>query len=408
MPLYGRRDIPGDKGLVGVNDQRNVLNRTIRASVNNVDAKNGVAILTYESFPGGGKYVTVAPLWMSFPNSKVGNPAWGRFMPQEGDIVRLSFDYDDCPTIVGYDVAANKDGVADGLTGWPMLNENYNLATTSPNSSNAMFANFIPIKPGEYDFMSSGGAYIYGNENGRLYMAGGTVSISMVKNDLRISSNAKLWSHTADDCELRFGQVRRINPVSQVDEPDSDDTRKEFLAKLKKTTTVGDVTTIMDLSTFGLGDIVDDLGTVVNAPTSNLPARLWYQSFNNGTESLKMAIDTSGNWDVIAPSATTGVKFDFSAGSWDTKFSKTVHTDTVSTVIASPSIKLGSSSAFESAVLGNTFQSKLNDVLTSLNIVLTSLVCGVGPVQSVNTPDLAAKIIALQATPWLSSKVKVE
>jgi hypothetical protein len=405
MPLYGRRDIPGDKGLIGFSDQRNVLNRTIRANVNNVDAQNGVVMCSYESLVGGGKYVTAPPLWISFP--KKGGPAWGRFMPQEGDIVRLSFDYDDRPTIVGYDVSAERAGVADGLTGWPVLNDNYNTAQTSPNADNAMFVQFAPINPGEYDFMSSGGAYIHGNKNGRLYMAGGTVSISMVKNDLRISTNAQLWSHSADNCELRFGQVRRLNPVNQMDEP-SDTTYKEFSVNLKKTVIAGTTNVVTNLSTFGLGDIVDETGIVINAPTSSLPARFWYQSFNNGTESLKMAIDTNGNWDVIAPSATTGVKFDFSAGEWNTKFSKTTHTDTVSTVIASPSIKLGSSSAFESAVLGNTFQSRLNDILTSLNIVLTTLMCGVGPVQSVNMPDLAAKIIALQTIPWLSSKVKVD
>ena len=76
------------------------------------------------------------------------------------------------------------------------------------------------------------------------------------------------------------------------------------------------------------------------------------------------------------------------------------------------SIHLGVSSgqdATEKAVLGDTFQSKLSDVLTSLQTVLGSLVLpSMGPVQSVNLPDLIAKIAALQSAPWLSQNVKLK
>lgn len=323
MGLYGRRDIPGEASVGDAIDQRGVLDRTIRAQVRTVDAENGIVVLVYENLPSGGKYVTAAPLWMSFPDAKIGNPAWGRFMPQEGDLVRVSFDYDDRPVIVGYDIIGEMDSVADGLTGWPAINKQYKDAAGNEDCppEKAKFAQFTPINPGEYDFMSNGGAYIYGNNQGRLYLAGGTVSITLIKNDLRISGRAQLWSHSADDCELRFGQVRRVDPSDNLDKKvsvDSDGKFKEFGIVLKKTIEAGQTS---DIATLKMGNVVDDSGAVQNSVTASQPARLWFQAFDDsGTEVLKTIVDNLGNWDVIATDqATTGLNFDFAKGAWTAK-----------------------------------------------------------------------------------------
>lgn len=338
MSLYGRRDVIGERSVGDIIDQRGVLNRTIRAQVRTVDSDNGFVVLIYENMPSGGKYVTAAPLWMSFPDSKIGNPSWGRFMPQEGDLVRVSFDYNDRPIIVGYDIDAAKLGVADGHSGWPAINDEYKKAAGDENgdASKAKFAQFTPIKPGEYDFMSNGGAYIYGNNQGRLYLAGGSVSVTLIKNDLRISQRAQLLSHTADDCELRFGQVRRINSANNLDEKvssDSDGKFKEFGVVLKKTLEAG---SSQDVATFKMGNVIDDSGSAQQSSASK-DARLWYQAFTDaGEEALKMVIDNVGNWDILAPNADTGVNIDFTNGPWKTKSKSTEWTISDSWVIKTP------------------------------------------------------------------------
>ncbi len=346
MPLYGRRDSPDEDDIGDALDQKSVLDRTIRAQVRSVDAENGIVILIYENMPGGGKYTTIKPLWISFPDAKIGNPAWGRFIPQEGDLVRVTFDYDDRPVIVGYDIAAELADVGDGLSGWPALQEQYKSAKDSSAPGNkAKFAQFTPLKPGEYDFMSSGGAYVYGNNQGRLYLAGGNVSVTLIKNDLRISQRAQLLTHSADNCELRFGQIRRTNPTNQLEEKISADSAgafKEFSVVVKKTVSSSET---QDLATLKLGNVVDETGTVLAGEEDY---RVMIQSFvDAGTESLKMSMDKLGNWDVLAPThATTGVTFDFSAGNWITKFKEMTHQASVSFTVETPEVLHDASTSF--------------------------------------------------------------
>lgn len=402
MPTYGRRNNPTEHHIKESIDQRNVLNRTIRAQVSTVDAENGFVVLTYENLPSGGKYATVQPLWMSFPDAKIGAPAWGRFIPQQGDLVRISFDYDDRPVILGHDITAARSTVADGLSGWPLLNEEYKKARgPDAPADRAKFAQFTPLKPGEYDFMSSGGAYVYGNNRGRLYLAGGNVSITLVKNDLRISQRAQLLSHSADDCELRFGQVRRNDPADQLEKKVSSDSNglfKEFAVVLKKTISAG---TTANLTTLKLGNVVDDTGSVLSGVN---PYRLYYQSFiDAGTESLKMTIDNLGNWDVLAPTeATTGVTFDFSAGDWTTKFKTATHTNSDKTSIDSPNINLGAIDATEHLILGDKYRSAEETMIKDLADQLKNLADAVSTFCTTIAPTCASAVTTSPGSPIAS------
>lgn len=305
MPTYGRHTIPGEKGIDGAFNNREVKNRILRAQISQVEPSNGFVTITYENMPSGGRYATVPPLWMSFPDPKISSgPAWGRYMPQESDIVNVAFGYDDSAHIIGYDIVAGKDGIADNESGWPQLNTQYVAATNDADSKNARFAQFIQLNPGEYDFMSSGGAYIYGNNRGRLYLAGGSVSISLLKNDMKLAMRAKLNTIDADDCQLRFGQVRRVDQATQAENPiNSNDSAKEFSVSLA---TSGDVKT--PIAKLSLGDLYDDNGQVITVSTiaNGTNARKIHVVYDtNGQEVFREAIDDSGNWVVESLSDST-------------------------------------------------------------------------------------------------------
>ncbi len=386
--MTGRRSTPDDYHVGKAVAQRQVLNRTIRAQVQTVDAPNGIVTLIYENMPGGGKITSIQPLWMSFPKSDIGSPAWGRFIPQQSDLVRVSFDYDDRPVIVGADISAQKKDVGDGLSGWPALNAEYTKAKNSGSSGpaeKAKFAQFTPIRPGEYDFMSSGGAYIYGSDKGRLYLSGGNVSITLIKNDLRISQRAQLLSHTSDNCELRFGQVRRNNATTQLDSKisaDSSGVYKEFSVVIRRTI---NSQTSQDLSTFKLGNVIDESGSILGS--NDNPYRYLYTSYDaSGNEALKMAVDNKGNWEVIASDqATIGATFEFEDGDWNTSFKTAAHVNTTKTSIDSPDIHLGAVDAPEALILGNTYgnaeieyvgdaASQVSDLATSVQTLCTAIV----------------------------------
>ena len=392
MPGYGRRDSPGEFDIGSVTDKKAVLNRTIRAQVKLVNADNGYVVVNYENMPSGNKCVTVRPLWMSFPDEKKGSPAWGRFMPQEDDLVRVSFDYDDHPVMVGHDIEASKNGVADSESGWPALHDEYQKVTgkSNPPPKTAKFAKFLPLKPGEFDFMSSGGAYIYGNNQGRLYMACGSVSTTMVKNDLRISSRAQLWSHSADDCEIRFGQVRRsteANPIDSKVASDTNGTFKEFSVQLKTTVSAGVATNLAEIKA---GNVVDSSGNVVNSAKSRKPLRYSYRTFDAvGAQVMQMSIDDAGNWDVLAPLyADTGINFDFSAGDWlarvkKLEFDASTSVDIVSPdqtftadssfTVESPAIKLGGSSSNNPLILTTVYEPAEKQMVTGLATQIRNL-----------------------------------
>lgn len=351
MSQYGRRQVPGEKGPRDLINQQNVLNRTIRAQVTSVEPTQGYVILTYESLPGGGKYATVPPLWMSFPPSTSTNgPAWGRYMPQQTDLVKVSFDYDDRPYIMGYDIIASKDDIGGSHFGWPALNDQYEAAHGNPDvdPDRAKFAQFVPLNEGEYDFMSSGGAYIYGNNRGRLYLAGGSVSVSLIKNDLRISSRSQLWSHIADNCDFRFGQVRRTDPSTQLDTTvatDASGTYKEFMIDVQTTVAPG---TSTRLGLMQVGNVTDpSAGTVTTSSATGSPLRYNYVNYSDaGISNLTSAIDNLGNWEVIAPTAPNGVKFDFSLGEWQTSFTTINHIASSSCTLTSPTVTYNASSSF--------------------------------------------------------------
>jgi len=343
--MSGRHYVPGDRSQHANIGRNHVFDRTIRAQITGVDSTNGYAIITYAGLPSGGKFATVAPLWLSVPNPIVGGPAWGRFMPQQSDVVKVAFDFDDTPRIVGFDVAAGKQGIADANAGWPQLNDLYNDAvSTGSQARNPSMRQFTPLFPGEYDFMSSGGAYIYGNKRGRLYLAGGSVSVSVIKNEMRISMSAQLTSSVSETSEFKFGQVRRLDPTDQTEKTvaiDAGGKFKEFRVKLQTATAPS---ASLSLAKLQLGNVVTDSGALDMSPVSNQPMRYSQKAYDiSGNEVYHSAVDFLGNWDTVANTAATGWNLKFPAGNWNTQFVSVTDQRTSTTVNSTASWQLNSS-----------------------------------------------------------------
>jgi hypothetical protein len=319
----GVKSIPGyNVGTGSSINTASVYTRTVRAIVRSTDSTNGFVKVDYDGLVSGGKDITVNPLWMSFPfpdPEKGQYPAWGRFMPQPGDIMKVSFDPSNNPTIVGYDISAGKPNIANGA-GWPQINSVHESAKADPSKkldvningkdlkvSIAKYALFTPLHPGEYDFMSSGGAYIYGQKDGKLLLAGGTTTISIAKAEMRISQMSQLLTHQADDCEFRFGQVRRPDDNGVDATVEGKEDNKEFRVNIKITAAAGQSTDLID---FHMGNVVDVDGNVVNTPYSAKDARYLLKVLDgSGEEVYQSSIDKEGNWDVKATDSKFTAKF---------------------------------------------------------------------------------------------------
>lgn len=368
MPIFGRRDVPGDMSLKEQLDSETVRDRTIRAQVTSVDPDNGFVLVDYSGLPSGGRYVTVPPLWMSFPppNAAVG-PAWGRYMPQPTDIMKLSFDRDGSIRAVGYDIVANSRDVADGYSGWPELMRLYEAAL-KPGTDPAFqrFGQFVPLKPGEYDFMSSGGAYVYGNNRGRLYLAGGSVTVSLTKTDFRLDTTAQMWKHQADECDLRFGQARRVkDQATGLEVATADAAAREFNLRVNRGQS--------KLGQMVVGNVIGEDGSVINSRFNN-PVRYRLELFTASSASaLLQQIDNVGNIEYAAPNAQGGIFLDFSAGKWESKNTEVLFNASSKFSVVSPSVNLGDTSPTEQLVLGTTYINAQTTWATDINTFASSL-----------------------------------
>lgn len=390
----GRGYSPGDVDSTSVANVESVHNRTIRAQVTKVIYKDGYVEMTYESLPGGSKVATVPPLWMSFPKPSVGGPAWGRFMPQESDIVKVSFDYNDEPRIVGYDVIAFDKAIAYGYAGWPKLKDQ-NDKYVAGNKSRPQFANFTALEPGEYDFMSSGGAYIYGNKSGRLYMMGGGVSIALTKNENSITTVASLAIGKSADSEIRFGQVRR--PVAGLEKTlvaDATGAYKEFNVLVNGPTKI-------PLASVKMGNVAG-LATV-DMSSKGQPLRYSLETNADATPlpTFSMKVDSAGNTELAGKTA-----------SLSTEYVDATMKATASHTVESPNIKLGGTGSNNPLLLTTVYGPAEQQVITQLATQVSALQAQVTAITIAMTAYTAAVSLAYPpaaagATAWAAALVPI-
>ena len=283
---YGRSASPDDNRVYPDN-ARSSYDRTLRAVVvDGTDTANGYVKCEMAGLQGS-RYATLNPLWMSFP--KGAGAAWGRYAPFKNDILKVSFDTNNRLHIIGYDIVANKEGIADDISGWPQLNDLHINGPKDNDSadiktSKERFKDFMPLNPGEFDFMSTGWSYIKGDNTGKLYMAGGKkVSISLIKGDNVLDSLAQLFRHNADTSIFRFGQTRRVDTRGKIVAV-GDGKKYEHSIVLKNGST--------DIANVYIGDIYTENGT--ESGNSTNVYRFAQNFYKNGNLTYEETIDAAG------------------------------------------------------------------------------------------------------------------
>lgn len=344
------------------------LNRVIRAQITNVDGPHGYVTYTYDGLPGGGHSVTVEPLWMSFPRN--GKGAWGRFMPQVDDMIKIGFMPDDTAKMLGYDIEAGQPEVDTGNVGWPAIHEQYEKCQSGGNDARPQYANFVPLKEGEYDFMSSGGSYIHGSDTGRLYMSGGPVSIVLTKDELKLQTNAQYHKSMAENSTIRFGQVRRQK--NGTEEAVGNGSMREFGVEVAGTTT---------LASFKLGNAVDEAAVTSK---KGQPVRALLRAYGDTSDKkLEMQIDSVGN-----------MVLDAAAGEFISEFTAYKMTASSSFTIASPTIKLGGDSSSNPLLLTSVYGPAEQQVITQLAAQISQLATQVSLLSAAIATYAAAEAIA--------------
>lgn len=376
--MSGRPPIRGDRPWHGILSPNEVHSRTIRARATNPNTEDGYVTLDFDGLPSIGRYASIPWMWASFPSP--GQGAWGRYMPFHNDMVKVSFDYDDTAHIVGFDVKGESPEVADGHAGCPKVRR---------ASASGTLPLYHTLKSGEFDFMSIGGAYVFGSATGQLLMQGGPTTIVLTKSTNSIRTEAAQHVQFSGTSLIRYGQVRRKlagspgevagfptlpNPAA-IWNPDG--SLSEYQIQVNKNVSGINV----PMTRFALGAVTSDSGVPEISTSTGVLRRFVLEVFDSAglTKVCALEGDAAGSVAIVAHTAPA--------------FTISMPLATVS--IKAPDIELGlvpTGGAVEGATLGVS----LTTAIAKLTVALTPIIANGSVPRPALTSELATVATALE------------
>lgn len=181
------------------NDTGAFMNRIQLATITDVNEERGTCTLSFDATPGERQNVAL-PFYLHIgKKGQRGKSAWRREMPQPGDVVKVGFDSNSTARIIGYDTI-----------GYDQL--------ASIQESEGKFG-FRDLKMGEFDQKSSGGAYLKGDVNGTLFLAGGMSSLTLDRKNYEARINSGVVKESLGTSTFRRGLVKRTPIPFQPEQP---------------------------------------------------------------------------------------------------------------------------------------------------------------------------------------------
>jgi len=362
-------------------DTRNpcYLDRLVRGQIADISEDIGrLSINIIDSSPGY-EQVTVPTLWFSAnaKNDVDGNPivgslktAWGRYMPLGSEIVDIAYRNDCTAAIVGYNATADENR----STGWSVLKK-------LQENNVSGYSSFKQLKRGEFDFKSSGDAYIYGSAGGTLLLAGGVATIKLDKQSYRITTtSSEIHNITGGGTtELRLGTVFRLTPPNIVESPQSvvplAPPYLEFMVDVNNP--IAGYKSPQSRAKLHFGDI---LLPIVNTPEFSLKTGLPLRgkiSIGDAADALEvfgLQIDNTGN--VIWLQSQTGILAGLDMTMFQWKALTTTNIDFTAGAkfsITSPMILLGGVTAIHPLILSTPYRAAEDVLFNSLQAYLIAI-----------------------------------
>lgn len=311
--------------------------------------------------------------------------AWGRYIPQEGDMLLIGFDTNGDPYALGYQAVSYKymkqlddDNEERGGIGWGD-------------------ASGTRLKPGDWDFMSRGNSRLYLTDRAGLYSGAHSLVLDKTTDKTTLST-ALLIKRFGTASESRDGVARRLKIITDTEETDipsaTGGTAQESTNIARQSTIL--LPTGYELARTSIGEVIDELTFLPMVPAMAYPDLTnlagtgvsQYRSvtgIQGQTEFFAELVDDLGNYGV---SATTATAFQWATplADWEilsksfkvtateaveflcTEFAVTSSSSTHTTLdfsVDSPSVSLGTGAA-EGLVKGNTFNASLMPLITAL------------------------------------------
>lgn len=331
-----RHPNPGEGSLRrrGLQEEKQNLNRVHIAQIASVDTEHGTASVVVNGTAQ--KYnVAIPTLGLSAHSQR---SSWMRYMPQNLDYVKLGFGTDGRPEVLSmatwgdrYSVsdAKNSGTAADGPGGARYIG-GYAQVQSLANAGKGQLRDFVPLRQGEWDFRSSGNAYIHGSDQGRLLLAGGPSKIEIRKTRNEIESRTGLTViGDGEGTALRLGDVKRKLLPTDFN---------ESVVLTPPSTKEYDVTVstggLLPLSLYQarIGDVRDSLGQIELSPapiSAPVRARYSYYDATGLATGLEGTVDILGNVVFThGAGALSGLSLTGLTGSLTTQYLSTSMTST--------------------------------------------------------------------------------
>lgn len=360
----------------------------------------------------------------------VNGSSWFRYMPDVGALVKLAYGPRNELELLGYASYGLLEGEGEGadsptaaaLGGLRSLGK---LAARGEGGLNR----WRLLKPGEFEFRSSGGASLFLGADGTAALEGRGVGLR-----LDGSRNGVEWAardfvgFVGDGYELRVGAVKRaaavpVPPLAMVDAviaPNPTSAPVPSEARLVAGALLPGTPAPSMLYELHAGDLRDALGLPLTGHAGS-PPRLRERLIGPAgvdlpaNEVLIKEVDVLGNVALRhgpAAAPTAGVSVSMPLAAVNTAFAQAVHTTTGPTTLAASALQLGSPAATLGVQLGPPTVALLNRIvgeLIKVNAALLATVTKLGaipmtaelgaiaPVLAGNPTAIAETLAAIQA-----------
>jgi len=306
--------IPGANSFRKRNeDHKSLFSSIHRARVIEVHVSKGTCTVKLEKVNYSAE-VTFPLLGLSTPPS-VTDPtkidykssAWGRYIPQIGDVLKVGFGSEGTLYSLGYD-AVYYGGLskADSI-------EEQSGGISWDESSGKM------IKPGDWDFKSSRSSNLYLGDRAKVSSGANSISVNGPSSD--ITSSSPLLIDRARVSEYRFGSVRRLILPTDTEESYIPTVRGALPDYAQEATWKVNWSNGLPsgalLAEFSFGDVIEDsaLGSSIMVSDNLQPVRRYFKA-SDTTGLLNVfeeSVDAFGNYSLAASLAT--------AWNWSTNLS---------------------------------------------------------------------------------------
>jgi hypothetical protein len=336
--------------------------------------------------------------------------SWGRYIPQQGDILLVGFGANGICYALGYNVV-----YYEGFT-------QKDLGRTDLGGIGWGEGSAKKLKPGDWDFKSAQGSSLYLGDKVRINSGPHNITVNKSTGDITCKSSL-LKDRYGTSSEGRKGEVRRkllptdpsetaiYNLALQVAQESTDVVKLGFPQ--------------IEMARTQMGDVIDETLFQPMASTLGGTVIRRLESVKDPTGLVDLyvkKVDNAGNYGVEAP---TAVMFQWTtpAATWTIANNVTNITTTTSFDITSPlitlraatgavidsiNVQLGSAAAADSAVKGVTLMNLLNANFSTAAASLSAAADPASTMAAVKNLGLALTNFLLAFSNVLSLKVKVE